>query len=413
MGSLHEVGASPATVRVLGESQAPAALLLTGDLGLGHHMVTEVVADSFARMGWRTEVVDCMSLLGSWSSRLGDGVFRGLIRLPTLYDGIHFSHFRTGSWLARLLDRMAVKRLVPALSPQLADREFDVVVATFATGASAIGRLFEKGRPGPRPATVVLCTDATPHSLWVTSGVDLFLVTSESAAAAIRRYSPRARVTVVAPPVRTGFYEAPTQAEARAELGIDGTDRCVLLMGGGWGLGPLAGTARLLAEHDVTVLAVAGRNARLAKALRDEARSRPRIRSFGYTPDIPRLMAAADLVLTTPGATTCSEARVIGRPLLLLDVIPGHGRDNIQRELETGSADVCDPDPYRLTANVLAALDRTIGTHALRASRDRFGEEFAASLMSIGIEKIGTRHRARGHGRGVRQGTTLEEIDFQ
>lgn len=412
MESLHEVGVSPTTVRVLGGSQAPTALVLTGNLGLGHHMVTEVVADSFARMGWRTEVVDCMSLLGSWSSRLGDGAFRGLMRIPTLYDGIHFSHFRTGSWLARLLDGMAVKRLVPTLSQQLADRQLDVVVATFATGASAIGRLFDSGRPGRRPATVVLCTDAAPHSLWVTSGVDLFLVTSESAAAAIRRYSPRARVTVVAPPVRPGFYEAPTQAEARAELGMDRTDRCVLLMGGGWGLGPLAQIARLLAEQEVTVLAVAGRNAKLARALRAEAQSQPRIRSYGYTPDIPRLMAAADLVLTTPGATTCSEARVVGRPLLLLDVIPGHGRDNIQRELEMGSADVCDPDPQRLTANVLATLDRTIGTHALRASRDRFSEGFAASLMSIGIEKVGTRHRL-GHSRGARQGGTLKEIDAQ
>lgn len=38
-------------------------------------------------------------------------------------------------------------------------------------------------------------------------------------------------------------------------------------------------------------------------------------------------MAAADLVVCLPGATTCSEARVVGRPLLLLDVMPGHGHD--------------------------------------------------------------------------------------
>lgn len=350
-------------------------------------MVTNVVADSFDRMGWSTEVVDCMSLLGSWSARLGDGVFRGLIGLPTLYDGIHFAHFRTGSRLARLMDRLATQRLLPRLSECLADRDFDVVLATFATGASAIAGLARPGE-GHRPATVVLCTDASPHSLWVRSGVDLFLVTSESAAAAVRRYSPRACLAVVPPPVRPAFYAAPSQADARAELGIDGDDRCVLLMGGGWGLGPLAQTARLLAERDVTVLAVAGHNARLANILGKEALDHPRIRSIGFTDQVPTLMAAADLVLTTPGATTCSEARVVGRPLLLLDVIPGHGRDNIQRELELGHADVCDPDPYRLTASAVAVLDRTAGTPASGITSDRFGPELAKSLISIGIERV-------------------------
>ena len=48
-------------------------------------------------------------------------------------------------------------------------------------------------------------------------------------------------------------------------------------------------------------------------------------------------MAAADLVITSSG-DTCSEARAVGRPLLLLDVVPGHGRDNLQHELELGDA---------------------------------------------------------------------------
>ena len=34
----------------------PRALVLTGSLGLGHHVVTEVVADSLEQMGWSTGV---------------------------------------------------------------------------------------------------------------------------------------------------------------------------------------------------------------------------------------------------------------------------------------------------------------------------------------------------------------------
>jgi len=58
-------------------------------------------------------------------------------------------------------------------------------------------------------------------------------------------------------------------------------------------------------------------------------------------------MAAADLVITSSG-DTCSEARVIGRHLLLLDVVPGHGRENLQHELSRGSADVTSAEPNAL-----------------------------------------------------------------
>ena len=67
-------------------------------------------------------------------------------------------------------------------------------------------------------------------------------------------------------------------------------------------------------------------------------------------------MAAADLVVALPGATTCSEARVVGRPLLLLDVMPGHGRDNLQHELELGGAGVCGATAAGVTASALAML---------------------------------------------------------
>jgi processive 1,2-diacylglycerol beta-glucosyltransferase len=398
-------------VRPLEGGHTPTALLLTGTLGLGHHMVTGVVADSFKRMGWKTDMVDCMSLLGPWESRLGDTIFRRLMQLPTLYDGIHFAHFRTGSWLARLTDRMATKQLVPALAEHLAGRQFDIMVATFATGASAVAQLARTYGPGSRPATLVLCTDVTPHSLWVWEGIDLFMVTTDSAAAAVRRYLPNAQIAVVPPPVRPAFYEAPSQAEARAELGIDRSDRCVLLMGGGWGLGPIEQTARLLAQRGVTVLAVAGQNDGLAKVLTTAAAQDARIRAFGYTEEIPKLMAAADLVMTTPGATTCSEARVIGRPLLLLDVIPGHGRDNVQRELELGFADVCDPDPYRLTANVLGALERNSVHYHARPPDDTFAQEFAEGLASMGIHRGSVHHRTRSLGRRQHLSGRLKEVD--
>jgi UDP-N-acetylglucosamine:LPS N-acetylglucosamine transferase len=239
---------------------------------------------------------------------------------------------------------------------------------------------------------VVFCTDVTPHRLWVHPNVDLYLVTSAVAEAAIRRFEPDARVLVVPPPVRPAFYRAPTQAAARESLSIPYGDRCVLLMSGAWGLGPVAGAARALGDAGVHVLAVAGRNERLYRRLVAVAERQPRVRAIGFTDLVSDLMAAADLVITSSG-DTCTEARVIGRPLLLLDVVQGHGRDNLQHELELGDAGVTSPDPRAVARSALAALDRIKppgpddglepGRSSLR-SPAAFDAAFAAALDSIG-----------------------------
>ena len=393
-------------------SSRPRALVLTGDVGMGHHVVTEVVAEGLERIGWSTEVLDCMAMLGPISAKAGDWVFRRASAIPTLYDAVHFAHLRPGSRLARAMDQAATDRLVPALRAHVEDAPAEVIVSTFATGASAIAKLASTNG-APWPATVALCTDVCPHSMWVQDGLHLFLVTSPAAAAGVRRYAPRASIAVVPAPVRTGFHEAPSQDEARRRLGIDPEDSCVLVMGGGWGLGPLAEMAEMVAARGVTVLAVAGHNARMAGALAAVARRQPRVVPFGFTDQVPTLMAAADLVLTTPGATTCSEARVVGRPLMLLDVMPGHGRDNVQHELELGEADVCDPHPGRLAECVLSALERAAPVAERRPAPERFSAAFADALAMVGVLPGRSRSPAAPPGGRAHRGASAHTPDPQ
>ena len=161
-------------------------------------------------------------------------------------------------------------------------------------------------------------------------------------------------------------------------------ERCVLLMSGAWGLGPVAAAAEALGNAGVHVLAVAGRNARLERRLRAVAARQPRVRAFGYTEAIPDLMAACDLVITSSG-DTCTEARTVGRSLLLLDVVPGHGRDNLQHELELGDAGVTSPRPADVVRGALAALER-VKPPPSHPTRTLAGWEsaFNAALATVG-----------------------------
>ena len=359
------------------------ALILSGSLGHGHDVIAGVIAGSLERLSWRVQVLDCMTMLGPIGAKLGDRVFRRLTSMPGIYDGLHFGHLRRSSRITRFMDREATRRLVPALEEELEREPAELVVSAFATGASRAAKLTQSSR---RPKTMVLCTDATLHRLWVREGIDLFLVTSSAAAATVRRYLPRANVAIVPPPVRDGFYAVVSQGAARRAAGIPDHVPCVLMMGGGWGLGPLGKVASGLTGAGMHVLAVAGRNVKLERDLRRRAEDDPLLHAFGYSDRIPELMAAADLVLTTPGATTCSEARVVGRPLVLLDVVPGHGRENLQHELEVGEADACGSDPTEVVDVVTAALERIERPVSVGARPPgEWDEAFGAALARIGL----------------------------
>lgn len=368
-----------------GPAGGPRALLLSGSLGMGHDVMAEACADSLRGRGWQTRTVDSLRLMGGRAGSAGEGVFRGMVAVPGLYDAYHFSGLRTGGWAATATDVAARRFLVPKMRRELDRERADLVVSVFATGASAASRL-KAGYPGL--VTAVFCTDVCVHRLWVHENTDLYLVTSQTAGRYVRRFHPDGRVAVVPTPVRRQFYDAPAQEDARAELGIPPEDRCVLLMSGSWGLGPLVDCARALAEAGVWVIAVAGRNKRLAGQLSELARRVPRIVPIGFATNVPTLMSAADLVVTSSG-DTCSEARVIGRDLLLLDVIPGHGRDNLQHELERGRADVTAVESRALTRNALACLDRVKPPSVrVEGTPHAWEKAFNAALAQVGFGDV-------------------------
>jgi UDP-N-acetylglucosamine:LPS N-acetylglucosamine transferase len=359
-----------------------AALLLSGSIGMGHDALAAACSAALDGPGWTTATLDAMKMMGRRRGSAGEAVFRAMLGVPGLYDAVHFSALRTGGRLASVADAAARRQLVPRLRDYLDQHPADLLVSVFATGAAAASEL--AGRY-PEMRHIVFCTDVTPHRLWVHPNVDMYLVTAGVAELAVLRFAPEARVQVVPPPVRPQFYRAQSQAQARSEFGIPPEERCVLLMSGAWGLGPVADAASALADAGIHVLAVAGSNQRLARKLAALAGRQPRVHAFGFTDRIPDLMSAADLVITSSG-DTCTEARTVGRPLLLLDVVQGHGRDNLQHELELGDAMVTSAAAADVARCALAALARAKPALPGPARlQDSWESAFSAALSSCGL----------------------------
>jgi UDP-N-acetylglucosamine:LPS N-acetylglucosamine transferase len=357
------------------------ALFLSGSLGKGHDVLAEACAAALRPLGVESRVLDSMGLLGRGAA-VGDWVFRRLLSVGPVYDFFHFSQLRDDGRLGRAADRVAIAKMLPALREEVEAFGPELLVPVFATGAGAAARLKEAGFGG---ASVVIMTDSFAHRMWVHESTDLFLVTAPAAAESVRRYWPEARVGSITAPVRAEFYQAPSREDARAHLGIPPDAMCALLMSGAWGLGPLDDAARALAEDGIWVLAAAGTNEAMEHSLRALAHRYPEIIAFGYTDRVPELMAACDVVVTSSG-DTCREARTVGRGLILIDVVPGHGRENLMHELEMGGSTACLPTAGSIARAVRSFLgDPERSKVAPRLEAGVAEVQFISALRDLGF----------------------------
>lgn len=330
----------------------PRALLVSGGLGAGHRSLADGAAAALAAAGWEVGQLDAMAGLGTTAGRLGARAFGALLSVPPLYDAFHAGVLRGEGGLAARLGQLSDRRLVGTLQRRVEADRPDVVLALFPTGVGAAGVLRDRGA---RWRLVVLCPDAVAHRLWVHPAVDQYLVNWPSTAAWVERFDPGARTREVDLPLRPCFDDPPSAPLARKRLELPARGTVALVMGGGWGLGPIADAAERLADGGVAVLAASGQNRALAAALDRLALRQPSVRLLGQDEDMASAMAAADVVVTTPGALSCAEARRMRRRLVLVDAVAGHGRENLEQELAAGGAVVAGPSG-RSVADVTARL---------------------------------------------------------
>jgi UDP-N-acetylglucosamine:LPS N-acetylglucosamine transferase len=153
---------------------------------------------------------------------------------------------------------------------------------------------------------------------WSSPYIDRYFVATDEALQAISASGiPAWRIERVPMPVRPRFMPA-TMTEIqdfRTTLGLDAAS-IILINGGARGGGPLLQIYRSIrkAASDANILVVCGRNRRLQRRI--ERLDHPGTRTFGFLGDIHRYVAAADLVVTKPGALSTYEALACKVPLL-------------------------------------------------------------------------------------------------
>ena len=267
-------------------------------MGAGHDGAANELRKRLERQGHQVRIVDfldCCPFGIGWFIKV---TYLLQLRVaPWSYDLTYRLWYKlpsTWSFIVRLDTFVAGKRLRRAIT----ETDADVVVSTYPLSSLVLGNMRKKR--WLKVPVITYLTDFAVHPLWVHPHVDVHLATSPYAAATARTRGgddARSPGPLVGDRFRPADRHRPRRGP-RAELGLTDDARGVLVVAGSWGVGDIPGTVdAIVAAGDFHPVVVCGADEKLQAEL--SARGHGTI--LGWRDDMPRLMAACDVMVENAG----------------------------------------------------------------------------------------------------------------
>lgn len=364
-------------------------LIVSASIGGGHVAAARALSEAAHNAGLEPQHIDLLSYTAPGFRRLYRQTYFDLVRTaPDFVD-----------WLGKRLDRRpqeqrtrqerVMARLTQLLSRnlvwQVRQRAPEVIVHTHFLPAAIV-----RAERYDIPEAVVV-TDYAAHNLWLQPGIKRYFVATHEVAAHLQAVGVGGdRVCVSGIPISPRFGALEPKAVARAALGLAPERDVLLLMASG--LDPLTFRSLLAWTKKLrwllTVLVICGRSQELVGVAERELLGYSGLLSFlvlGFIEDIPRYMAAADLLVGKPGGLTTSEALAAGLPFAVVNPYPLQEEANANFLLESGVGLRLEPltvTPYKLRRFFEDAPRRERMRRAAHAlARPGAAREVIASLL--------------------------------
>jgi processive 1,2-diacylglycerol beta-glucosyltransferase len=289
-------------------------LILSSDTGEGHNSAAAAIEDAARSAGFQPKIRKPLEESTKVNRSLGN-----------LYNGLLTCRPQWMGWYIKLIDRVRpnerdlfyskVRRYIGRF---IDSERPDVVLSVHPMLNHFIPRFIkEEGLPIP---CYTFLTDPFPPFWrgWASPYVDRYFVATDEAQQALTDAGiPAGRIERVPMPVRPSFIPATATEiqDFRRTLQLDAAS-IILINGGARGGGPLREIYESVstAAGGANILVVCGQNNRLRRQV--ERIGDLRTRTFGFLKDIHRYVAAADLVVTKPGALSAYEAFACKVPVL-------------------------------------------------------------------------------------------------
>jgi processive 1,2-diacylglycerol beta-glucosyltransferase len=318
------------------EVRTRRVLILSADVGEGHAAAARALAEQIEASPEQVEVtvIDGLAAMGRVLRPVVQDGYRVQLRfLPWSYTLVYWLLERVPPvrWLTRW--QLCLFGARP-LARRIAEHAPDVVVSTYPAVTVVLARLRRTGAVScPTVATI---TDLTGLFFWAQRGIDVHLVMYGESLPSVRRIAGEGSAQLVRPLISAEFQTPRCPLQARQALGLPEEGRMVVVSGGGWGVGDVAGAVgELCRVPEVSaIVCLAGHNEQLRERLTSAFAGEPRVHVYGFTDRMPQLLAAADALVHSTGGVTCLEARATGTPVVSYGLPVGHARLNTRAMAE-------------------------------------------------------------------------------
>lgn len=343
-------------------------LLLHANAGAGHRKAAEAVFNGLKTRGFaHASIADALEYTNPFFKKAYPAGYEFMVgKLPKLWAT--FFEVTDQDWAQPFFQ--GARRLYNGINAlplvkQVKEGKYDVVVTAHFLSTEVVGDLRASGQiPDTRLVTIV--TDYDVHKIWLSKGVDLYLVASEYTKSRLLALGvPESRVAVTGIPLDEKFTVSRDRSGLCRKLGLKENTFTVLLSTSSFGFGPIEALAELLSDQQLII--ITGNNRSLLERL--TAKANPRHKVYGFVDNMEELMAVSDVMLTKPGGLSITEALANGLPLIFFSAIPGQEAGNVRvlARYGVGSSDKSLPEiagelkafaasPLKLSAARAAAL---------------------------------------------------------
>ncbi len=323
-------------------------LILTAGFGEGHNAAARNLRDALLAEdpAATIEMRDIFREAYGWMNELS---VRGYLALINHLPGVWNLVFQ---WLDRssaVPEKIGVfRRAAKLLSTALTELAPDVVVSTYPGYNHLLDHL-HRGSGRRAFVQVTIVTDSlTVNRVWHTGHSDWYVVANEATAEVMRAQGVEpGKLRVLGFPVPAFFAERWEKNPA-----ANGEPWRVLFMVNSGKRIAVETVRELLALDGIDLSVTVGRD----EALEDRIRALGEgSRVYGWTKELPRLMADAHIVVSKAGGATVQECLAACTPMIVSQVVPGQEEGNARLIAESGAGVIAET-PEAITAAVRSAF---------------------------------------------------------
>jgi len=366
-------------------------LVLTVLAGMGHIRAAEAICEGIRSVSQESVVwlKDPLEEEPKKQRFINDFYVFMARHMPHLWGYFYNSRLLSGAYSP--MRWYITRRYASLIAKNIKEWNPDIIVSTHPFLAAAVGVL--KKRKGLNIPLISVATDFHVHLFGINKQVDTFIVPCEEVAEYLNRQGVNSeKIVSCGIPISLKFSVPLRIEEAKEKLGFDRDKPLVLLLSGGFGIGPVLDLLKAFRgiEGKFQLAIIIGRDEKLRKRAKEIAQTlNCPIKVFSFVDNMEEFVSAADMVITKPGGMSVSETLAKRVPLCLMQAIKGQEEWNVRILVKAGAA-VYSKDVRDIPSVVIGLLNDEAKCSCMRESAGRLrkpncSENIARLVINIGV----------------------------